>query len=128
MIAMTHQQWLSQQKLAEEAEQRASHERNSRARKFMGEELSKMRWELSGPQEDHARWLRYCGEHGIVVKKSETMSSKFDRNRRDWEKWMDFEPIHIDQTDETLLVPKEFILKCLALEDIPPETQVSEDE
>jgi hypothetical protein len=125
---MTYERWLKEQEKLFAAEQKAAYERNSHVNKFMRDLLYKIRWELTGPEEDYERWLRYCGEHGIIIKKKEAGVGKYNNNHESWKRARGFESFSLEQAGEVLLIPRDFVLKCITLEGIPPETQPDEDQ
>lgn len=99
----------------------AEREQDRKNRELVGGWLSEMRWKITGPEEEYDPWIRYCGEHSIVItRQMQANGPRLSEQLYDWRKRKGLEAIQVNQTDEILLVPKDFMLKCLALGCLPP--------
>jgi hypothetical protein len=126
---MIYEQWIKEQEKLAAEEYKAESEKNSRVNKTMRNLLGDIRWKLTGPEEDYERWLRYCGEHGIIVKKkAPSPGAKYSGNHEAWKRARGLTSFSFDLSGETLLVPNDFILKCITLEGIPPEIMPDDDQ
>ena len=79
-----------------------------------------MRWTLTGPEEEDHKWIKYCGEHSILIMKYKGHDTARKNGFWDWKEAKNLEFFEMKHTDEAVLVPKDFILKCLIMGMLPP--------